>query len=89
MLPCQPPVIPMCHKPTFAAHIRARNSASGATASSPQANPRAVSSRHPEQGLFYHTIAEHFETWLALASSGQFDGQGDLHTPLPYVEGAF
>jgi hypothetical protein len=45
--------------------------------------------RHPEQSLFYRTIADHVDTWLALASSGQFDGQGDLHTPALYVETVF
>jgi hypothetical protein len=45
--------------------------------------------RHPEQTLLYRTVAEHFETWLELVSCGQFDGQGDLHTPSPYVELAF
>jgi len=35
------------------------------------------------------TIAEHFETWLELSSAGQFDGQGDHHTPPAYVEKAF
>ena len=45
--------------------------------------------RHPEQTLLYRTVAEHFETWLELASCGQFDGQGDLHTPPAYVEQAF
>ena len=30
-------------------------------------------------------VTEHFETWLELASAGQFDGQGDHHTPVPYV----
>jgi hypothetical protein len=51
--------------------------------------PALYQARHPEQSLFYRTIAGHFETWLALASSGQFDGQGDLHTPAPHVETAF
>jgi hypothetical protein len=37
----------------------------------------------------YQTIAEYFETWHALASVGQFDGQGDHHTPKPYVRRAF
>ena len=32
---------------------------------------------------------EHFETWLKLASAGQFDGRGDHHTPPTYVEKAF
>jgi len=34
-------------------------------------------------------VAEHFETWLELASAGQFDGQGDHHTPPTYVKKAF
>jgi Transposase zinc-binding domain len=45
--------------------------------------------RQPERTLFYQTIAEHFETWYELASAGQFDGQGDHHTPKPYVRQAF
>jgi hypothetical protein len=39
--------------------------------------------------LLYQTIAEHFETWFELASCGQFEGQGDHHTPKPYVPQAF
>ena len=39
--------------------------------------------------LLYQTIAEHFETWHALASAGQFDGLGDHHTPKAYVRQAF
>ncbi|MGV2480205.1 UNVERIFIED_CONTAM: transposase zinc-binding domain-containing protein, partial [Salmonella enterica subsp. enterica serovar Weltevreden] len=35
------------------------------------------------------TVAEHYETWLELASAGQFDGQGDRHTPKPFVRKAF
>jgi hypothetical protein len=34
-------------------------------------------------------MAEHFETWHVLASAGQFEGQGDHHTPRPYVRQAF
>lgn len=34
-------------------------------------------------------MAEHNETWLDLASAGQFDGQGDHHSPKPYVRKAF
>jgi hypothetical protein len=45
--------------------------------------------RHPERTLLYTTVADHFETWHALASAGQFDGQGDHHTPKPYVRQAF
>jgi hypothetical protein len=37
------------------------------------------------QILLYRAFAEHFETWLELASAGQFDGQGDHHTPRAYV----
>lgn len=45
--------------------------------------------RHPERTLLYQTVAEHYETWLDLASAGQFDGQGDYRTPKPYVRKAF
>ena len=45
--------------------------------------------RHPEQTQLVRTIAGHFETWLELASVGQFDGQGDHHTPAAYVVQAF
>jgi hypothetical protein len=37
--------------------------------------------RHPERTLFYQTVAEHYETWLELASADQFSGQGDHHSP--------
>jgi len=53
------------------------------------AKPKLYNPRHPERTLLYQTIAEHFETWHALASAGQFDGQGDHHTPKPYVRQAF
>ena len=53
------------------------------------AKPKLYNPRHPERTLLYQTIAEHFETWHALASTGQFDGQGDHHTPKPYVRQAF
>jgi hypothetical protein len=46
---------------------------------------RPCIARHPEQTLLYRTIAGHFETWLELASVGQFDGQGDHHTPAAHV----
>ena len=51
--------------------------------------PKLYNQRHPERTLLYQTIAEHFETWFELASAGQFDGQGDHHTPKPYVRQAF
>jgi hypothetical protein len=51
--------------------------------------PKLYNPRHPERTLLYRTIAEHFETWLELASAGQFDGQGDHHTPPAFVEQAF
>ena len=44
---------------------------------------------HPERTLLYRIITEHFQTWLELASAGQFDGQGDHHTPRAYVRQAF
>jgi hypothetical protein len=50
---------------------------------------RAYKPRHPARTLLYRTIAEHFQTWLELASAGQFDGQSDHDTPPAYVENAF
>ena len=32
---------------------------------------------------------KHCETWNELASPGQFDGQGDYHSPKPFVRKAF
>ena len=40
------------------------------------AKPKLYNPRHPERTLLYQTVAEHYETWLELACSGQFDGQG-------------
>ena len=51
--------------------------------------PKLFNPRHPERTLLFQTIAELFETWLELASAGQFDGQGDHHTPKPYVRQTF
>ena len=53
------------------------------------AKPKLYTPRHPERTLFYQTIAEHFETWHELACRGQFDGQGDHHSPKPFVRQAF
>ena len=43
--------------------------------------PKCYNPRHPEHILRYQTVAEHYETWLDLASAGQFDGQGDHRSP--------
>ena len=51
--------------------------------------PKLYNPRHPERTLLYQTVAEHYETWLELASAGQFDGQCDHHTPKPFVRKAF
>lgn len=51
--------------------------------------PKLYNPRHPERTLLYQTVAEHYETWLDLASAGQFDGQGDHRSPKPYVRQAF
>jgi hypothetical protein len=51
--------------------------------------PKLYDPRHPERTLLYQTIAEYFETWLELASAGQFDEQDDHHTPKTYVRQAF
>lgn len=51
--------------------------------------PKLYNPPHPERTLHYQTVAEHHETWLELASEGQIDGQGDHHSPKPYVRKAF
>jgi hypothetical protein len=53
------------------------------------AKPKLYNPRHPERTLLYQRVAEHYETWLDLASAGQYDGLGDNHTPKPYVGKAF
>ncbi len=42
--------------------------------------------RHPERTLLYQTVTDHDETRLEV---GQFDGQGDHHSPRPFVRQAF
>lgn len=37
---------------------------------------KAYNPHHPERTVLYETVAEHFETWIKLASAGQFDEQG-------------
>ena len=59
------------------------------TTAQPHGKPKLYNPRHPERTLLYQTIAEHLETWLDLASAGQFDGQDDHHTPKPYVRQTF
>ena len=59
------------------------------TTAQPHGKPKLYNPRHPERTQLYQTIAEHLETWLDLASAGQFDGQGDHHTPKPYVRQTF
>ena len=51
--------------------------------------PKLYDPRHPERTLLCQTIAEQFETWHALASAGQFDGQSDHHTPKSDVRQTF
>jgi len=69
-------------------HHAGRSTAAAAPAAS-VVKPKLYNPRHAERTLLYQTIAEHFETWHELASAGQFDGQGDHHTPKPYVRQAF
>ncbi len=45
--------------------------------------------RHPKRKRLYLTVAEHDETWLEVDNAGQFDGQGDHHSPRPFVRQAF
>jgi hypothetical protein len=59
------------------------------TTAPPHGKPKLYNPRHPERTLLCQTVAEHYETWLDLASAGQFDGQGDHRTPKPYVCKAF
>jgi hypothetical protein len=60
----------------------------GTTASKP-APTQTYQARNPEATALCKTVQTHFETWLALASSGQFDGQGDHYTHPRFVEQAF
>jgi hypothetical protein len=53
------------------------------------AKAKLYNPRHPECTLLCQTIFEHFEIWFELASAGQPNGQGDHHTPKPYVRQAF
>ena len=53
------------------------------------AHPKLYNPRHPERTLLYETIAQHYESWRELVCADQFDGQGDYHTPKPYVRQAF
>jgi hypothetical protein len=70
-------------------HHHAGRRAAAAASAATAAKPKLYNPRHPERTLLYQTTAEHFETWFELASAGQFDGQGDHHTPKPYVRKAF
>ena len=70
-------------------HHHAGRSVAAAAPGASAAKPKLYNPRHPERTLLYQTIAEHFETWFELASAGQFDGQGDHHTPRPYVRQTF
>ena len=72
--------------------VAARNGADPASNARPSASatkPKLYNPRHPERTLLYRTVAEHFETWHALACAGQFEGQGDHHTPRAFVRQAF
>ena len=75
----------LTHSPALAlphAHHRTPNvSALSCGCATAGVKPKLYNPRHPERTLLYQTIAEHFKTWFELASAGQFDGQGDHHTP--------
>ena len=70
-------------------HQHVGHSASATAIHGSAAKPKRYNPRHPERTLLYQTVAEHFESWLELACAGQFDGQGDHHSPKPYVRKAF
>jgi hypothetical protein len=73
-------------KPHWHQHQGLRTPAAAQSASA--VKPKLYNPRHPERSLRCRTIAQHFETWLELASCGQFDSQGDHHTPKAYVRQA-
>jgi len=70
-------------------HPHAGHNAPATAPCASASKPKLYNPRHPERTLLYQTISEHFETWHELASAGQFDGQGDHHTPRAYVRQAF
>ena len=70
-------------------HHHAGRSAAAAAPAASAVKPKLYNPRHPERTLLYQTIAEHFETLHALASAGQFDGQGDHDTPKPCARQSF
>ena len=76
------------HSRTHSQH-HAGHSAPAATQSAAATKLKLYNPRYPERTLLYQIIAEHFETWLDLASAGQFDGQGDCHTPKSFVRQVF
>ena len=51
-------------------HHPAGHRALAAAQPATSAKPKLYNPRHPERMLLYQTIAEHFETWLELASAG-------------------
>ena len=53
------------------------------------ARSKLYNPRHPERTVLYRAVAGHLQTWLALFSAGQVDGQGDQQPPVTYVEQAF
>ena len=99
MYSCVPYATPIkrytMHTSTDQSHTRPHSqhhagcSAAAAASAATAAKPKLYNPRRPERTLLYQTIAEHFETWHERASAGQFDGQGDHHTPKPYVRQAF
>ena len=70
-------------------HHAGRSAAAAEAPAATVAKPKLYNPRHPQRTLLYQTVADHFETWLELTSAGQFDGQGDRHTPKPHVHQAF
>ena len=50
-----------------------------------RSSPKLYNPRHPERTLLYHTVAEHYETWLDLARAGQSGGLGDIPVKLGHL----
>ena len=69
-------------------HPQGRCALATAPVASP-GKPKLYNPRHPERTLPYQTVAEHYETWLELASSVQFEGPDVHHSSKLYMRQAF
>jgi hypothetical protein len=72
------------HTSTAHSHHHAGRGAAAAASAASAGKSKLHNPRHPERTLLHQTIADHFEAWFELASTGQFDGQGDHHSPVTW-----